>query len=32
VLSRPYDEQPGFDHYAKAPPQWAGSLHLSCSS
>ncbi len=32
VLARPYDDQPGFDDYAKEPPQWAGSLSLSCSS
>jgi uncharacterized protein YdiU (UPF0061 family) len=32
VLARPYDEQPGFDDYAKAPPEWAGRLSLSCSS
>jgi uncharacterized protein YdiU (UPF0061 family) len=32
VLARPYDDQPEFDDYAKAPPQWAGSLSLSCSS
>jgi uncharacterized protein YdiU (UPF0061 family) len=31
-LSNPYDEQPDFDDYAAAPPEWAGSLHLSCSS
>nr|MCU0765242.1 protein adenylyltransferase SelO family protein [Burkholderiaceae bacterium] len=32
VLSRPYDDQPEFDHYAKAPPGWAAGLALSCSS
>jgi len=32
VLSLPYDEQPEFDDYAKAPPDWADGLHLSCSS
>jgi uncharacterized protein YdiU (UPF0061 family) len=32
VLSRPYDEQPGYEHYAGEPPEWAQSLHLSCSS
>lgn len=31
-LRNPYDEQPQFDDYAAAPPEWAGSLHLSCSS
>jgi len=32
VLARPYDDQPEFDDYAKAPPQWAAGLSLSCSS
>ena len=32
VLSRPYDEQPGNEAYATEPPEWAQSLHLSCSS
>ena len=32
VLRRPYDEQPEAEHYAELPPDWAGSLHLSCSS
>lgn len=32
VLARPYDDQPGFDDYAKAPPDWAAGLSLSCSS
>ena len=31
-LRRPYDEQPEFEHYAAQPPDWAGALHLSCSS
>lgn len=31
-LRNPYDEQRQFDDYAAAPPDWAGSLHLSCSS
>ena len=31
-LSRPFDEQPQYASYAAAPPDWAGSLHLSCSS
>jgi uncharacterized protein YdiU (UPF0061 family) len=32
VLARPYEDQPEFDDYAKAPPQWAAGLSLSCSS
>jgi uncharacterized protein YdiU (UPF0061 family) len=32
VLSRPFDEQPEFEPYAAAPPGWAASLSLSCSS
>jgi uncharacterized protein YdiU (UPF0061 family) len=32
LLQRPYDEQPEFESYAAAPPDWAGGLHLSCSS
>lgn len=32
VLSRPYDEQPENERYAAAPPEWAHSLNLSCSS
>lgn len=32
VLRQPYDEQPGFEAYAALPPDWAGALHLSCSS
>jgi serine/tyrosine/threonine adenylyltransferase len=32
VLAHPYDDRPEFDGYATAPPEWAGSLSLSCSS
>ncbi len=32
VLSRPYDEQPEFEQYAKMPPDWAQHLEVSCSS
>ncbi len=32
VLSRPFDEQPEYDAYAALPPDWAGSLAVSCSS
>ena len=32
ILSRPFDEQPGFEAYAEAAPDWATSLEISCSS
>ncbi|KAL1565198.1 protein adenylyltransferase SelO-like [Salvia divinorum] len=35
VMSRPYDEQPGMEKYARLPPAWAyrpGVCMLSCSS
>ena len=32
VLSRPYDEQPGMEHYAERPPEWGKHLEISCSS
>ena len=32
VLSRPFDEQPEFEDYAALPPEWAGTLSVSCSS
>lgn len=32
LLRDPYTEQSGFEEYAKAPPQWAKGLSLSCSS
>lgn len=32
VLSRPFDEQPEHAAYAALPPDWAGSLEVSCSS
>jgi len=31
-LRRPFDEQPQYESYAQMPPDWAGALHLSCSS
>lgn len=31
-LSRPFDEQPEFEHYAALPPDWAEGLAVSCSS
>lgn len=32
VLERPFDEQPENQHYAALPPDWAGTLEVSCSS
>jgi uncharacterized protein YdiU (UPF0061 family) len=32
VLSRPFDEQPGFERYAERPPTWGKHLEISCSS
>jgi len=32
VLERPFDEQPGKEHYAALPPDWASHLEVSCSS
>jgi len=32
VLAQPYEEQPQFESYAAAPPDWAAHLNLSCSS
>ncbi|MGZ8289287.1 MAG: protein adenylyltransferase SelO [Telluria sp.] len=32
VLENPYDEQPGNEHYAALPPDWASHLEVSCSS
>ncbi len=32
LLQRPFEEQPQFESYAAAPPDWAGTLQLSCSS
>ncbi|GGP64079.1 protein adenylyltransferase SelO [Shewanella saliphila] len=32
LLTRPYDEQPDMDHYAKRPPDWGQGLVMSCSS
>lgn len=32
VLEQPFDAQPGMESYAALPPDWAGSLEVSCSS
>lgn len=32
LLSRPFDEQAGMDHYAASPPDWAQHISVSCSS
>ncbi|MGI2170038.1 protein adenylyltransferase SelO [Shewanella sp. MF05960] len=32
LLTRPYDEQPEMDDYAKRPPDWGQGLIMSCSS
>ena len=32
VLEKPFDEQPGNEHYAALPPDWASHLEVSCSS
>jgi serine/tyrosine/threonine adenylyltransferase len=32
ALEHPFDEQPEHEAYAAEPPDWAQSLHLSCSS
>jgi uncharacterized protein YdiU (UPF0061 family) len=32
VLTRPFDEQPEHAASAVLPPEWAGSLEISCSS
>jgi uncharacterized protein YdiU (UPF0061 family) len=32
VLRRPFDEQPEYEAYAALPPDWAGTLKVSCSS
>jgi uncharacterized protein YdiU (UPF0061 family) len=31
-LSKPFDEQPEFEEFAKLPPEWANHLEVSCSS
>jgi len=32
VLATPFDEHPGFEHYAALPPDWGKHLNISCSS
>ena len=32
LLTKPYDEHPGFETYAQEPPDWAKQIEVSCSS
>jgi uncharacterized protein YdiU (UPF0061 family) len=32
LLGKPFDEQPGMESYAAAPPDWARQIEVSCSS
>ncbi len=32
ILQSPFDEHPGFEHYAGYPPDWAAKISVSCSS
>ena len=32
LLQKPFEEQPGMEHYAALPPDWAEGLEISCSS
>jgi uncharacterized protein YdiU (UPF0061 family) len=32
ILTNPYDEHEAYDDYANAPPDWAKSISISCSS
>ena len=32
LLQTPFDENPDMAHYAEPPPDWAGSIQVSCSS
>jgi uncharacterized protein YdiU (UPF0061 family) len=32
LLANPFDEQPGMESYAAAPPDWARQIEVSCSS
>lgn len=32
ILENPFDEQPEYNAYAALPPDWAGTLEVSCSS
>nr|WP_288467208.1 YdiU family protein [uncultured Pseudomonas sp.] len=32
VLTRPFEQQPGKQHYAQRPPDWGKHLEISCSS
>ena len=32
ILSKPFEEQPEFEDYAKMPPDWGKRISVSCSS
>ncbi len=32
LLQTPFDEHPGYEHYAGPPPEWAHEIEVSCSS
>ena len=32
VLTAPFDEHPGVEHFADFPPDWAAGIEISCSS
>jgi uncharacterized protein YdiU (UPF0061 family) len=32
LLESPFDDHPGFEHYAGLPPDWANQIEISCSS
>lgn len=32
LISSPYEEHKGFEHYSNPPPEWASQLQVSCSS
>ena len=32
VMQTPFEEHPGYEHYASLPPDWAAQIEVSCSS